>query len=108
MVDLVLTDAEAGRTIQVAPQAAIELRLPENPSTGFRWIFAAEPEGCARVEDDRYERPGPTAIGAGGERLLVLRSAGAASCELVLTYRRSWEPEDQAARSLRYVLVPPG
>ena len=105
---VVLTDAEAGKTLQVAPQTVIELRLPENPTTGFRWIVTAEPEDCAVVQGDSYERPTSTAIGAGRERRLLLRSAGAVRCELVLTYRRSWEPEDQAARSLRYVLVPPG
>ncbi|MFO1036574.1 MAG: protease inhibitor I42 family protein [Geminicoccaceae bacterium] len=108
MVDLVLTDAEAGKTLQVAPQTVIELRLPENPTTGFRWIVTAEPEDCAVVQGDSYERPTSTAMGAGGERRLLLRSAGAVRCELVLTYRRSWEQEDQTARSLRYVLVPPG
>lgn len=106
MLDLVLTEADAGRTVEVAPGAEVQLRLPENPTTGYRWTLTVTPAGCLQVTADAFERPDTAAVGAGGVRVVDVKPAGVPSCELGLAHRRPWEGEDQIASRLSYRFIP--
>ena len=105
MVDLVLTEADAGRTVEVAPGTAIELRLPENPTTGYRWVLTLAPAACARIDGDRYLAPSGQAVGAGGLRVVGIAAVTGSPCALDLAYRRPWEQVAPAARELTFTLV---
>ena len=105
MVDLVLTEAEAGRTVQVAPDTLVRLRLPENPSTGYRWTMTMSPAACLRIGSDGFERPDGTAPGRGGMRVIAISAVTAPSCALTLAYRRPWESETPAESELVYRFV---
>ena len=65
MVDLVLMEADAGRAVEVAPGTAVRLRLPENPTTGYRWVMTMMPASCLEIGSDSFERPADAAPGAG-------------------------------------------
>lgn len=106
MVDLVLTEADAGRTVAVAPGVAVQLRLAENPTTGYRWTLTVTPAGCLQASADTFERPDTAAVGAGGVRVVDIKTSDAPSCELGLAYRRPWESEDLTASRLTYRFVP--
>lgn len=75
-----------------------EIRIPENPSTGFAWVPV---EGVLDVLDSRFEpdRSSPRALGAGGTRVIVVRVA--ATDELVLGLRRGWQAEPVEVRRVR-------
>ncbi len=66
------------------------IRLQENPTTGYQWIFCIIGE-LTQVSDDFI--PASDAAGAGGERCLrfVAQYTGIAQIEAVL--RRSWESD---------------
>ena len=105
MVDLVLTEADAGRTVEVAPGAAVQLRLAENPTTGYRWTLIVTPAGCLQATADTFERPDTAAVGTGGVRVVDIKTSDAPHCELGLAYRRPWESEDLTASRLSYRFV---
>jgi inhibitor of cysteine peptidase len=65
MSDVVLTEADAGSTRQVKRGETVELRLKENPSTGYRWTIDVEPPGGATIAASSQE-PGGPGLGANG------------------------------------------
>lgn len=76
----------------------VEIRLPENPTTGYRWELVS---GVIEVLDSVLEpTPGSAgALGAGGTRVLVVRVGD--GDELVLELRRPWEAEALERRRVR-------
>lgn len=65
------------------------VRLPENPTTGYRWQIASD-DSCLRLDDDRFEGA-QSPRGAGGARVLVFEAVRAGSVSLQLLKSRSWE-----------------
>jgi inhibitor of cysteine peptidase len=80
-------DAGTHQSIQVADRA--EVRLPESPTTGYRWQIASD-DSRLRLVDDRFEGA-PSPRGAGGVRVLVFEAVGAGPVSLLLKKSRSWE-----------------
>lgn len=68
----------------------VELRLPENATTGYRWAVeqAGGPVLALHEQTARYPS---SAVGSGGEAIFRFRVAAAGSGELALTLRRGWE-----------------
>jgi len=86
------------RTVRVPVGQVIELRLKENPTTGFRWRFAAEGGPACAVVADRFEGPqGPP--GAGGEHMWQIKAVQVGTCHLELLYRRPYEAAAPPGRS---------
>jgi inhibitor of cysteine peptidase len=87
--------SDDGSTVVVGRGDTLEVVLPQNPSTGFRWEIDASP-GLVVVED-RVLPPSSDHPGAAGERMFALRvdEPGVVLARL----RRPWEPVEAAARS---------
>ena len=88
-MSLELGPADAGthRSLQVDDRA--EVRLPESPTTGYRWQIASA-DSRLRLVDDHFEGA-QSPRGAGGVRVLVFEAVGAGSVSLLLMKCRSWE-----------------
>lgn len=100
METVTLTEADAGRAITVTPGQHVVLRLPENPTTGYRWSIPMALE----VAGDSYE-PGGAATGAAGQRVLTLVAPGQpAQVELRLQRPHGGE----AAQTFTVMLQPRG
>ena len=82
-----LTQSDRGRTVEVAAGQTVTVRLPENPSTGYRW--AVESAGGLQQTGDRSEAGG--AMGGAGVREIEFRAAEPGSHELRMKNRRTWE-----------------
>lgn len=80
---------QAGEVVTVAPGQQVELVLPENAGTGYRWELDPLPEGM-RMLDDRTELGSSTMAGAAGHRVFTVRVDGSGS--LTARLRRRWEP----------------
>jgi inhibitor of cysteine peptidase len=80
--------AESGtsKTVRVGDRTTV--RLPENPTTGYRWQVDADDERLKLVED-RFEGA-EVPRGAGGDRVLVFEAVRAGSARLGLAKRRAW------------------
>jgi inhibitor of cysteine peptidase len=87
-----------GTQVRLPVGDALGLRLPENPTTGFRWslIHAGEP-ACVPVGDAVEPPSGPP--GAGGWHRWRFRAALPGTGQIELTYRRGWERDATRART---------
>ena len=82
---------QSGQTLSPGVGDRIQITLPENPTTGYRWAIVEATAGLELVSD-RFEKGDHSGrIGAGGERVLILvvREPGPQNLRLVL--RRAWE-----------------
>jgi inhibitor of cysteine peptidase len=71
----------------------LSVRLPENPTTGFRWQ-QKEPQASARVLaaiGDSYEPSGHGRVGGGGVRIFRFAAHGSGAAALHFTLARPWE-----------------
>lgn len=99
----------AGAVVPVASslrgEVGEELRveLPANPSTGFSWGFAEEPDAAilARVGEQFVPATG-SLVGAGGQAVWTFRGVAPGTTSFTLVYRRVWESDVEPARRVRY------
>lgn len=80
-------DAGTHRSVQVGDRT--EVRLPENPTTGYRWQIPSD-DSRFRLVEDRFEGA-QSPRGAGGVRVLVFDAVRSGSASLRLVKCRSWE-----------------
>lgn len=100
METLILTDADAGKTIRTTIPAEIVVRLPENPTTGFRWDVDDIDPGTPGLVESTSESG--TSGQAGAARTRVMRFELHAPGELHLQLKE-WRPwEGDASVRQRY------
>ena len=103
MSDVVLTEADAGSTRQVKRGETVELRLKENPSTGYRWTIDVEPPGAATIAASSQE-PGGSGLGANGVHVFEIAAKGSGAVTLSAKLWRSWEGEGAAVERKSFLL----
>lgn len=86
-----------GGVVTVAPGDALEVVLPQNASTGYRWEVA--PSRGIAIVDDRVEPGSASRPGAGAQRVIVVRVREPG--EVVARLRRPWEPPEDATQTFR-------
>ncbi|MFN9546986.1 MAG: protease inhibitor I42 family protein [Cyanobacteriota bacterium] len=101
MAFVVLTSADNGARISLPTGASVVLRLPENPTTGYRWTVAPHPPVVAMEEGD--DTQSGALIGAGGERCWHLRAISPGTTSLAFKHWREWEGESSVIE--RYALT---
>lgn len=87
---MVIDQGFAGRTVDLPVGQVVELRLAENPTTGFRWVFVSQGGPvCAVLGGDFRAPSGPP--GRAGEHVWEIKGVQPGECELTLSYARPWE-----------------
>jgi len=99
MTEVILDAADRGRTIEVAPGSRVLVRLPENPSTGYRWELEALEGDALDLQAATYQVPATLAPGAGGTRLFEFLARSPGNMLLHLRLGRPWEPAGTAAET---------
>ncbi|HMK67555.1 MAG TPA: protease inhibitor I42 family protein, partial [Stellaceae bacterium] len=79
---LLVDETFSAQTVELPVGQVMELRLQENPTTGFRWVFAEDGVPCFSLVSDAYEGGG--APGAGGEHKWQMKAVQLGNCELRL------------------------
>lgn len=107
--DILLSMGDAGGSVRVPAGGVIELRLPENPTTGYRWTLP--PDSCTEMIEDRNAAPvggaGVVAgVGAASERVFLFRLKGGAPLHLRLDLTRAWEEGAPPESRFEIELVP--
>jgi len=97
---LLIQQADNGQTFDTSVGQMFEIRLPENPTTGFRWAMTSGKSACSLVRDE-FHPPQPAPPGASGEHTWEFKAVAAGDCEIELSYRRSWETEVPPAQAFK-------
>src|SRR5262245_62616297 len=64
-----VSTAQSGTSVELAPGQAVIVRLPSNPTTGYRWVYVEPKDAVLRVDGpSTYEtsQAAGDAAGAGG------------------------------------------
>jgi inhibitor of cysteine peptidase len=81
-------ESESDAVLDVAHGDAIDVRLTENATTGFRWRIKAAGAPVLELEEDRASAGPKDRPGASGSRRLRFRAAAAGSATIELVYAR--------------------
>ena len=87
-VDHIFSEPDNGKNVTLRLHECITIRLPENPSTGYRWQFLVS-DGI-ELEKDSFSRTS-SLIGAGGTRIWEGRVTKTGTRTISGIYKRSWE-----------------
>ena len=99
------TQADDGGSYPVSPGALIQLRLAENPTTGYQWNLTLSP-GLSLV-NETYLPDDPTGklIGAGGTHVWFLEAVETGDQLVSGSYSRPWEAPSGAAPDYTLALL---
>ncbi|MDR3486981.1 MAG: protease inhibitor I42 family protein [Bradyrhizobium sp.] len=97
MVALVFTASVCGNIIDVPANTPFAVELEENPTTGYRWDFEADPglEVVASV----YTPAQPGGVGGGGVRQVQFRADGPGQFAVRGKLWRSWTGEQSSIKT---------
>ena len=89
---IVVDQNNAGQTVDLAVGQVMELRLAENPTTGYRWTFVTNGAPACLVVSERFDTSaGPP--GQGGEHAWQIKGALVGECDVTMHYARSFQPD---------------
>jgi len=91
--NLVMADLRTYRLALTMGQIG-EVRLPSNPSTGYRWALIEPATGLLTLMDHGFTAASTTMLGAPGEERWTFKAVRVGTGELRFEYRRPWEPPD--------------
>ena len=101
---VVLDVSDSGSAITFAVGDTFEVQLDSNPTTGYGWIVAEQPEGIT-VQSSDFEAPDTSLVGAGGVEVFVFEATAAGSGTLRLDYVRSFDDPPVPADTVEYDLT---
>jgi inhibitor of cysteine peptidase len=88
---LQVDERQNGRRVELAVGEELEVVLPENPTTGFRWRLQEDgAPACALIEDRPGNAPGPP--GRAVSHAWLFRAARQGDVQIELALGRQWEP----------------
>jgi inhibitor of cysteine peptidase len=102
-----LTEADDGRTIEIAAGQDVEITLRSNRTTGYRWKLVTPAAGVlARIEEPTYasDTTTPGALGVGGVERWSFGASRPGSEHLRFEYRRPWEPAAPATKTVHFTI----
>jgi inhibitor of cysteine peptidase len=77
----------------------VEIVLPENPTTGYRWEIQDSGEPVCSAIANRFDAPSAGTPGRGGVRHWQFRAERAGSCRIDLIYQRASDREARPAQT---------
>lgn len=92
-----LSASDNGKTITLSVGTQAELRLPDNPSTGYRWTFKGD-TSLIGIEEGAYIQLS-NSVGGGGERQWFLKAKNPGRTTVLFKRWREWEGEQSAIES---------
>jgi putative hemolysin/predicted secreted protein len=87
-----LTEADKGRTEDIAQGTRFAVQLKENPTTGFSWNATVSSGLEIQSSDYQQDKAAEGMVGVGGTRTWVIIAKDLGTQEFSASYRRSWEP----------------
>ena len=101
----VLTRADNNRTAELRVGERLDVRLPENPTTGFSWAVDENDRRLLTLEGTAYAPPNEAGfIGARGQRTFSFTARQPGDVALKLKYWRIWEGDGSVAERFAVTL----
>ena len=90
--NVVLTEQDNGKDIDLTIGTDLYVKLPSNPSTGYDWTIAGDPAPL-KLQKASYRKStkGGNTVGGSGTTVFRLSASSSGLATLTLVYRRSWE-----------------
>ncbi|HVN56198.1 MAG TPA: protease inhibitor I42 family protein [Anaerolineaceae bacterium] len=105
MNEISIDQSENGETVPARVGDTIQVRLPENPSTGYLWKLASEVEPALRLISSDYTSPQTSAPGARGTRVYLFKAVQPGEAVIELEHKRPWEAGAGANRFAVHIEV---
>ncbi len=98
---------QSGTSVALASGQDLVVRLPSNPTTGYRWIYVEPKDAVLRVDGpSSYEaQSAGGAAGAGGMEIWKLAPLKPGQQQLRFEYRRPWEQDVAPSRVATYTVT---
>ena len=94
---------QSGTSVALASGQDLVVRLPSNPSTGYRWIYVEPKDAVLRVDGpSSFEAQSAGVAGAGGTEIWKLAPFKPGQQQLRFEYRRPWEQDVAPSRIATY------
>jgi inhibitor of cysteine peptidase len=103
MTEIVVGEGHNGGAISAKAGDIIVIRLPENPTTGFRWSVESADSLVLQLQSDEFTLSASAGIGGAGLRVFQYLARGVGDTFVALQLARPWEPI--APRSQFKILV---
>ncbi len=85
---LELNETDADKTIELAAGDAVEIRLPENATTGYRWTLQPISKSICEVITEERHGAAEVVPGAPGSHVWQLKAIQAGDCKIEIVYGR--------------------
>ena len=86
-----LTDADKGKTTDIAQGTRFAVQLKENPTTGFQWNATVSSGLVIQSSDYQQDKAAEGMVGVGGTHTWVIVANDLGTQKFSATYKRSWE-----------------
>jgi inhibitor of cysteine peptidase len=100
-----VSEADAGRTIQLRRGDTLIVELRGNPSTGYSWTVEAAESDVLNADGEPEFAPESDKLGAGGMYTIKFAAERTGSAVLKLVYHRPWDKETPPARTFEIVIT---
>ena len=95
-----LTEADNGRAVDLRVGETVDVTLPENATTGYRWAIDHLDPGIVEANESKARYPSGR-IGGAGEVTFSFSNTKAGSGEVSLKYWRHFEGDSSITRRFR-------
>ena len=90
MAVFALTQADNGESLFVKGGDIVNVSIPENPTTGYRWAVDTVDASVLRLLNSTFSTSSGLAIGGGGTRTMTFQAVGPGSTSINLKLWREW------------------
>lgn len=103
-IEISESDLTAPRTLARGDEVVI--RLPENPTTGYRWQVTPSGLGELALVEERFVPASANAgVGASGDRVLRFQGRKQGEVKLEAVLRREWDPPHASVQRREFAIV---
>jgi inhibitor of cysteine peptidase len=99
-----LSEADDGESLPLKVGDCVTLRLHENASTGYRWVFDGFDANAIDAREDGYAA-GAGSVGSGGDVQWTLQAKSAGTAHVKLKLWRAWEGEASVRKRFAVTLM---
>jgi inhibitor of cysteine peptidase len=91
-----LSRGDNGKLVTVTRGDTVEIVLPENPTTGYRWAVESVDAKVLQLRNSSYSVNTGGGIGGGGIRKMTFEAKTSGRTDIRLKLRREWDRDASA------------